>query len=66
MVEPGVSERIPHQEEGEAMAAEFVSAAAGVAVASAVDSGPVVPWRTLLGGSRANLQCLISAIARQR
>lgn len=62
---PGVSVRIPHQVEGEAMAAEFVSAAAGVAVASVVDFGPAAPWQTLLGGSGIDRQCLISSSVRQ-
>lgn len=54
--------RVPRQEEGEAMAAGFVSAAAGAAVAFVVDNGPVAPWRTLHGGLKADPQCLISLI----
>lgn len=46
--------RVPRQGEGEAMAAEFGSAAAAVAVASVVDFEPVAPWRIPLGGSRVN------------
>lgn len=48
------SVRIPRQEEEEATAGEFVPAAAGVAVASAVDFELEAPWRTLLAGSKAS------------